>query len=239
MLKSIQKSNFRSEYIFVPVKKYEHYSDEQIIEKVVAGSTPLFEIIMRRYNQRLFRIQRTYINNEDAVKDTLQLTYIQAYQHLHQFRGDAKFSTWLTRIAINEALKYHNKQKRYLSVHKFDTDNDSNYDMESDQITPEEELIQADLRELLEHTVDQLPSIYRTVYMMREIEDIGSKETADCLKISEANVKVRLFRAKKMLRDKLERSVSDAEIFNFLGERCDLIVLNVMHKISKLDENKD
>lgn len=232
MLKSVKCPTHLSSYQFIDPEKYTHLSDEDIIKKVLTGSTSLFEVIMRRYNQRLFRIQRTYISDEEAIKDTLQLTYIQAYEHLHQFRAEAKFSTWLTRIAINEALKYYNKQKRYLSVHKFDEVNDSNNNMKNDEKTPEQNLIQRELRLLLEQTVDQLPSKYRTVYMMREIEEISMKETAECLQISEANVKVRLHRAKNMLREHLVRSVADAEVFNFLGERCDRIVFNVMHKIS-------
>lgn len=225
-------------YKFIPAKKYDYLTDEQLIERIRSGSTSLFEVIMRRYNQRLFRIQRTYIKDDDAVKDTLQMTYIRVYQHLHQFRGEARFSTWLTRIAINEALKYHAREKRYLSLLKPGSTNETVMVMRSDEKTPEENLIQADLRNLLEKHIDKLPDLYRTVYMMREIEHISSKETAEILDISESNVKIRLHRAKQMLRETLEHSVADAEVFHFLGERCDQIVRHVMQAIFSMEERR-
>ena len=106
---------------FIDLKAYDSCPDELIAERIVSGESALFEVIMRRYNQRLFRIQRSYIQDEEAVKDTLQVTYIKAYEHLHTFRGDSRFSTWITRIAINEALKSLAREKRYTKLHVDDS----------------------------------------------------------------------------------------------------------------------
>ncbi len=222
--------------LFVSAKKYEHLTDEQLVKEILSGSTSLFEVIMRRYNQRLFRIQRSYIKDDNSTRDALQTTYIQAYKNLNQFRGDSKFSTWLTRIAINEALKSVNKRKRYIQLHKPEAVDDTFIDYESDIKNPEQNLIQSDLKNILEQSIDQLPAKYRTVYMMREIEEMSSKETAEALNISEANVKVRLFRAKNKLRKTLEGSAKITEAFEFMGERCDNLVLDVMQEISRLEE---
>lgn len=216
---------------FTLAKKYSDLSDTEIIQKILSGATPLFEVLMRRYNQRLFRIQRSYISDEEAIKDTLQLTYLKAYENLDSFRGDAKFSTWITRIAINEALKYLNSQKRYVNLPMEDENKPMNEHTVDTNGTPEDYAIQHDFKRLLEKVIGDLSPKYRLVYIMREIEDMNTKETAECLELSRANVKVRLHRAKQMLREELEKEVADVEIFDFLGERCDRLVFNVMEKI--------
>lgn len=233
MLKSVNNNSEFAEHDFVRVEDYDQFSDLEIIKKILKGKTPLFEVLMRRYNQRLFRVQRSYISDEDAIKDSLQLTYIKAYENLESFRGDAKFSTWITRIAINEALKYLNKQKRYSKLQLVDANTPMNEHTINSKNTPEDYTIQKDFRGLLEKVVGKLPSKYRSVYLMREIEQMDTKETADCLKLTESNVKVRLHRAKKMIQEEIENEVVDAEIFNFLGERCDRLVFNVMKTINK------
>lgn len=236
MLSLVVKNTSKNNNLFVSAKKYEHLTDEQLVEEILNGSTSLFEVIMRRYNQRLFRIQRSYIKDDHTTRDALQTTYIQAYKHLNQFKGEAKFSTWLTRIAINEALKCVNKRKRYIRLHKPEAVNDTFIDSKSDINTPEQNLIQSDLKNILEQSIDQLPDKYRTVYVMREIEEMSSKETAKALNISETNVKVRLFRAKAKLRKILEDSAKVAEAFEFMGERCDNLVLDVMNEIKNLNQ---
>lgn len=228
MLKPYKNLTLPDEHKFIPAEKYAHYSDEEIIEKIQQGSTSLFEVIVRRYNQRLFRIQRSYISDESAIKDTLQLTYIKAFESLESFRGEALFSTWITRIAIHEALKYLKREKRYSRLHIVDeVKPDRDHQMENKE-SPEKQAIRKDLKHLLEKTVNRLAPKYRTVYIMREIEEMSTKETAECMNISRANVKIRLHRAKQMIREDLERSVADTEIFNFRGSQCDLMVYRVM-----------
>lgn len=231
-LKTIKDDSGFKEHSFVPAGNYRYLSDSEIINKILSGSVNLFEVIMRRYNQRLFRIQRSYISDEEAIKDTLQLTYIKAFENLDSFRGDARFSTWITRIAINEALKYLNRRKRYSKLQLVDEHMPMNEHTINSNRTPEDNTIQNDFRHLLEEVIDKLPPKYRSVYLMREVEDMDTQETAECLELSQSNVKVRLHRAKKMLQDELERTVADTEVFNFLGERCDRLVFNVMSKIS-------
>lgn len=232
-LKTIESGSGFKEHTFVKAEKYSHFSDTEIINKILSGSTPLFEVLMRRYNQRLFRIQRSYISDEDAIKDTLQLTYMKAFENLDSFRGDAQFSTWIIRIAINEALKYINRQKRYSNLHLVDENRPMNEHTINTDNTPEDYAIQNDFKNLLEKIVDTLPTKYRSVYIMREVEQMDTRETAECLDLTQSNVKVRLHRAKQMVQDELEKNVSDTEIFNFLGERCDRLVFNVMRKINQ------
>lgn len=232
-LKTIEGGSGFKEHIFIQAEKYSHLTDSEVIDKILSGSTPLFEVLMRRYNQRLFRVQRSYISDEDAIKDTLQLTYIKAYENLASFRGDAQFSTWIIRIAINEALKYLNRQKRYSNLHLVDENRPMNEHTINSDNTPEEYAIQNDFKILLEKIVDKLPPKYRSVYIMREVEQMDTRETAECLDLTRSNVKVRLHRAKQMVQDELEKSVADTEIFNFLGERCDRLVFNVMNLIEQ------
>ncbi|SHG49029.1 RNA polymerase sigma-70 factor, ECF subfamily [Fodinibius roseus] len=233
MLRSVDKTSKIKKYNFVSVEKYSGVSDSEIIHKILKGSTQLFEVLMRRYNQRLFRIQRSYISDEEAVKDTLQITYMKAFENLCSFRGDAKFSTWITRIAINEALKYLNGKKRNAELQLVEGDTPMNEHTINRNNTPEDKTIQHDFRQLLEQVVATLPPKYRSVYLMREVEHMDTKETADCLDLTESNVKVRLHRAKKMLQEEIERTVTDTEIFNFLGTECDRLVFNIMRKINQ------
>lgn len=233
MLRSVNNDQSAGNYDFISVADFEELSDQEIIEKILSGTTSLFEVLMRRYNERLFRIQRSYISDEEAVKDTLQQTYLKAFKSLDSFRGESQFSTWITRIAINEALKYLNKQNRYTQIHNIDEEIPNNDYTVDNKNTPEKDMIQSDFQDLLENAVDQLSPKYRAVYMLREVEQINTKETADCLDISRSNVKVRLHRAKKMVRKELERKVADTDIFNFRGNDCDMMVLRVMTKIKK------
>lgn len=217
-------------YSFVRHKEFDHLTDEQIVEKILKGQKSLFEVIMRRYNQRLFRIQRNYIDDESSVQDTLQTTYIKVFEKLDTFNGNSAFSTWLIRIAINEALLYLKRRKSHSNLHLYADDEDKPEGRFGGN-NPEEHLIEHDMRQLLEQTIDALPEDYRAVYVMREIEEMSTREVAEALDISESNVKIRLMRAKEKLRDSLESSVKDVTVFEFLGDRCDSIVQNVMTEI--------
>lgn len=231
MLRSIKTGSSFENYTFVSPDKFSEVSDSEIINRIRSGETHLFEVIMRRYNQRLYRIQRSYISDEEIIKDTLQQTYINASENLDSFRGEAQFSTWLTRISINVALKHINKRKRYSKLQILHEKNlkKENHTLEP---SPEEAAIQSDYKELLEDVIDALPAKYRSVYIMREIEDMNTKETADCLNITESNVKVRLHRSKHLIHEALNQKLSEAEIFDFMGKRCDMLVYQVVMQIS-------
>lgn len=233
MGKALSSNNVKvNEQGFVSHEKYAEISDEELVTHIRNGTTRLFEVIMRRYNQRLYRIVKSYVTGEEEVKDILQTAYIKAYENLGQFRGDARFGTWMTRIAINEALKAAKQQKRYSDLHTVQPDGYPGNTHRSDAAGPEKQAIRADLKKLLEEAVESLDPIYRSVYMMREIEQMNTRETAECLEITEENVKVRLHRARQMLRGELEQRVTDKEIFDFKGARCDALVKSVMAGIA-------
>jgi RNA polymerase sigma-70 factor (ECF subfamily) len=207
-------------------------TDEQVVARVIAGETGLFEILMRRYNQRLFRVARGIARADADAEDVVQQAYVSAYTNLAQFGGAAAFSTWLTRIVINEALSRTRKRTRLAEV---DIEEHDVTSFKPATATPEDQLSRRETGAILEHAIDQLPEGYRVVFMMREVEQLSVAETAACLELSEENVKVRLHRAKAMLRESLvtqiERASSDA--FPFLGARCDRIVAAVLERIAK------
>ncbi len=221
-------------YHFVNAEAYANVPDADIIKRVLSGQKQLFEVLMRRYNQRLYRVQRSYLSDEESLKDTLQTTYIKVFENLSSFRGDALFSTWITRIAINEALRYLNKKNRISKLHLIEEKRLMTEDKNELFETPEEEAIQNDYKKLLESVVEKLPPKYRSVYIMREIENMDTRETAECLDITESNVKVRLHRGKQMISELLNHNLSDVEIFDFLGPRCDVIVYSVMKSIEAI-----
>jgi RNA polymerase sigma-70 factor, ECF subfamily len=165
-------------------------SDEQVVERVLAGETALYEVVMRRYNTRLYRVARAILKNEGEAEDVMQDAYVRAFQHLDQFAGRAKFSTWLTRIAVHEALARIHKAKRF---EEWDDMNESKRDkIVATQLrpNPESETASGELSRLLEQAIENLPGNYRAVVMMRDVEEMSTSETAECLSITEENVKI-------------------------------------------------
>jgi RNA polymerase sigma-70 factor (ECF subfamily) len=206
-------------------------SDDEVIKEILGGNKNAYEIIMRRYNQRLFRISRSFINDDDEVQDVLQASYIKAYENLHAFEHRSAFPTWLTRIVINESMAriIKNKKTRFYSASE--QDENKMLLIASQNMNPEEEASNNELKEALEKVIDNLPLKYRTVFVMREIEKMSIAETSECLKLTEGNVKVRLNRAKEILRKNLINVYKENEVFSFLGSRCDKIVFNVLSRI--------
>ncbi|GJM32487.1 MAG: RNA polymerase sigma factor [Saprospiraceae bacterium] len=208
--------------------------DKEIVSRILEGEKELYEILLRRYNQTLFRAIRSYINEQVDVEDAMQNTYLRAYEKLNQYRGESAFHTWLIRIGINEALKHLRSRKKRQNLFSVnDEDHTSNIIQLSDQkmMNPEMKVIQGETRRLIEKAIDQLPEKYRTVYMLREVEGIPNSEIADCLDISESNVKVRLHRAKTLLKETLYNLSLTTEVFEFGNTHCDLLVARVMQLI--------
>jgi RNA polymerase sigma-70 factor (ECF subfamily) len=207
-------------------------SDEDVVARVRSGDTAVFEILMRRYNQRLFRAARAILRDDADAEDAVQQAYLAAYAHLDQFAGTARFSTWLTRIAIREALGKLRTRKRRGEV-ELDVQQEETMMKDEPDESPEQYANRRELSGILEAAVDGLPEIYRVVFMMREVEQLSTSECADVLELSEEAVKVRLHRARAMLRDglfaKVDKSLSST--FPFLGPRCDRIVAAVMAKL--------
>ncbi len=214
---------------------FESLSDTDVVDRVLAGEPELFELLMRRYNQRLYRVIRSILRrNEDDIEDVMQQAYVNAYTHLSQFAGRAQFSTWLTKIAVYEALA---RAKRMGRVVPLDEDSDGEVMMTSDT-GPERQAFAGELRGIFEEAVEVLPAPYRIVFMMREVEGLSTHETAGSLGIREEAVKTRLHRAKTMLREELFQKVgaTSAEAFTFPATRCDRIVERVFAAIAKLSE---
>jgi len=217
--------------------RIEGWTDEHVVERVLAGETALYEIIMRRYNQRLYRVVISILRDRDEAEDVLQDAYVRAYQHLSQFEGRASFSTWLTRIAVHEALARLRSRSRMLQLGTETDEEDIPVDSMPASVDPEETTSRAELARLLEHSLMNLPEQYRTVLMLRDVEELSTSETAGALGLTEENVKVRLHRGRSLLRrDLLERVGTTArEAFPFMGQRCDRVVHRVFVSLS--DEN--
>jgi RNA polymerase sigma factor (sigma-70 family) len=214
------------------VKEANMLSDNELIERIRQGEKNLYEQLMRRYNQRLYRIGRSFLHEEEEVEDLMQTTYIKAYENLVQFEQRAQFSTWLIQILINEASLRLKRRNRYQLIHEPDEMDEMDGQTESASHSPLGRLLNNELKEILERSVDHLPDKYRTVFMMREIERMSTAETMACLHLSEANVKVRLNRAKEMLRDFISTYYSREEVFSFHDNRCDRVVNHVFRVIS-------
>lgn len=219
---------------FANVQNADSITDEQIVQKVLEGNVDLFEVIIQRYNQQIFRIARSYLSDEEDVKDVMQTAYLKAFKNLKQFRGEAKFSTWLIRIVINEALKVVNQKKRTSDLHSVTREADRNQISGPEESTPESKTMQNDMNRFLEKAIERLPPKYRSVLIMREIEQMNTKETAECLNISRVNVKVRLYRAKSMLQEELKKALGDGNLFSFRGAQCDAMTEQVMYEIRQL-----
>jgi RNA polymerase sigma factor (sigma-70 family) len=210
-------------------------NDEEVVERVMNGEKSAYELIMRKYNPRLFRIARSYLKNEDEIEDIIQEAYIKAYEQMPRFEKRSSFSTWLIRIVINEALAHLKQRKRFTSITNDSPDNavlNREFPVQlTNKDTPVEKLMNTELKDILEKAVDRLPEKYRAVFVMREIEEMSIAETSATLAISKTNVKVRLNRAKEMLRDTISARYHDVEVFQFNLVLCDRIVDNVLHRI--------
>ena len=211
------------------VETLEQLSDEDVVHKILEGEIELFEILMRRHNRRLFRAARSILRNDWEAEDVVQDAYVRAYTHLASFEGRAKFSTWLTRIAVYEALARKRRDSRMdeMEVEVLAAGDRMNRN-------PEQQAMDGQLRESIEKAIDQLPLRYRTVFVLRDVQGLDTAETAECLGIEEQAVKTRLHRARNVLKDVLavQTGATVEHAFNFLGERCDRIVARVMARIS-------
>jgi RNA polymerase sigma-70 factor, ECF subfamily len=219
------------------INSAEMLSDEEVVRRILQGETALFELIMRRYNQRLYRVARAILRDDSEAEDVVQDAYVRAYQHLAQFAGRSRFATWLTRIAIHEALA--RSQRRRLTE-QFDASArsegtvDGEAEVVANALNPEEQLSVSELGRALEDAILSIPEQYRLVLMMRDVEQLNTQETAAALDLTEENVKVRLHRARAMVRKNLfaEAGAEAPAAFGFMGPRCDRVVARVMERVS-------
>src|SRR5215470_14133027 len=176
-------------------------SDDALVHRILAGESALFERIMRRHNQRVFRAARAIVKDDAEAEDVMQETYTRAFTHLGQFRGEAQLGTWLVRIAVHEAFARVRRRRRLAPLPPDDAVEALSMFDRSTPTDPEHEANNAELRKLLERAIDELPETYRTIFVLREVEGLSTATTAECLGVSEEVVKTRLSRARARLRD--------------------------------------
>ena len=207
-------------------------SDAEVVRRVRAGERALFEVLVRRHDRRVYRTVRAVLRDEDEVEDAMQQAWVQAYLHLGAFQGSAAFSTWLVRIAANEALQRLRRRGPIAPVPEVEEQEDVMGRGED----PEERAAAREALRLLERAVDALPPHHRLVFVLREVEGLSTAETAAALGIAEEAAKVRLHRARAALRRALEQTLGEAavEAFPFHAPRCDRMVARVMEAIGGL-----
>ena len=216
--------------------------DLELVRRIGRRDQAAFESLMRQHNGKLFRIARAILKDDFAAEDAVQDAYLDAYRRSGQFRGEASVSTWLTRIVINQALMRLRRSKRDRVVVPFTGPTASGIDRNEEDVaddraeSPPGATFRAEIRRLLERRIDALPVAFRTVFIMREVEDMTVEETAACLGIPPATVRSRLFRARALLRESLARDLDSAtvEVFPFAGQRCDRIVAAVLAQSSRV-----
>jgi RNA polymerase sigma-70 factor (ECF subfamily) len=203
-------------------------SDEEIVGRVLDGDAAMFEVLMRRYNQRVYRAVRAVLRDDDQAEDVMQQAYLNAYAHLGQFEKRAQFSTWLTRIAVNEALARRGKRAAG------EEDESMMELVASSAPDPEQQTLAAELREVMQREVEALPDSFRSVFVLREVEGLSTAEASETLGISEDLVKQRLHRARTQLRDNLyhRAGVTLESLYAFGNARCDRVVAVVMARLA-------
>jgi len=201
-------------------------TDAEVVAEVLAGAPARFEVLMRRYNQRLFRVARSVLRDDAEAEDALQQAYIVGFTRLSQLHSPARFRGWITRITAREALRLRGHRPPLTLVERPEPD---------DAPGPECRALRTELRGLLERAIDALPDAYRSVIVMRDVQELSTRETAEALEVSEESVRVRLHRARRALRRSLEErtDVALADVFAFDGERCDRIVTGVLARIAR------
>jgi RNA polymerase sigma-70 factor (ECF subfamily) len=209
--------------------------DASLAARIAGADHRAFEALMRRHNGKLFRVARAILREDAEAEDALQDAYLDAYRHIGEFRAGSSLATWLTRIVVNHALMRLRKQRRDRIVVPINAeDHDSETEVRDEKAeSPAGAALRGELRRLLERRIDDLPLSFRTVFVMREVEEMTVEETAAALGIPSSTVRTRLFRARALLRESLARDVDNAtlDVFAFAGERCDRIVAAVLAKL--------
>lgn len=215
--------------------RVEGWADEEIVRRVLEGDLLLFELLMRRHNQRVYRAIRSILRDDSESEDVMQEAYVRAYEHLAQFEGRAQFSTWLTRIAVNEALKRLTARGKLdpLDEEQCEGEDGTMPAFQSNSPTPEANASRSEVRGLLEEAILALPVTYRAVIVLRDVEELSTAETAEALSLTETNVKVRLHRAHELLRGELfaRAGASCSQAFVFHATRCDRVVRAVLERL--------
>lgn len=215
------------------IQKFEKHNEIEIIERIINGETAFYEIIVRRFNPYLYKIGRSYNYSHEDTQDLMQDTFVDAFKALNQFNRKSSFKTWIVRIMLNNCYRKNKKSSFTNEIMQEINDNDKPmFNNSGNDVN--KTILNRELGHIIEATLATIPESYRLVFSLREINGMNVSETADLLNISESNVKVRLNRAKEMLRNKLEANYTSAELFDFNLIYCDAIVDNVMIRIKNL-----
>jgi RNA polymerase sigma factor (sigma-70 family) len=211
-----------------PLRTLPEISDLEAVNGVIAGQREMFEVIVRRYNAQLYRVGMAYLRDHAQTEDAMQNAYLKAFLNLRRFRGNSAFSTWLTRIMINECLMILRSRKAQ-RLEPFDEHQQHEHES---FIAPEVEPMHGEeLKAVLEHALQFLPRLHRTVYVLREVQRLSTEETAQCLGISRDNVKVCLHRAREGLKAQLMKSAAGVELFAYPAQYCDPMTAQVMQAV--------
>lgn len=212
--------------------------DATLARHVVDGERSAFELLMRRYNRRLYRLARASLRDDAEAKDALQDAYLSAYRSIGQFRGECTLATWLSRLVLNECAARHRRALRRANIVPMvsaDHHVDAVAGVADLGEAPERLVARTQMREVLERKVSELPEIFRVVFVLRSVEELSVEEVADALGVPQETVRSRYFRAKGLLRESLAKEVDLAEgdIFEFGGAHCDGIVASVLARLSR------
>lgn len=218
-------------------------TDLDLARRIGQRDHAAFEALMRRYNTRLFRTARAILKHDAEAEDAVQDAYLDAYRHIGDFRGGAQLGTWLVRIVVNQSLMRLRKRKRERVVLPFGSPHSRIADDAALDVpdrkgeSPSNAALRSEIRRTLERRIDELPAAFRTVFVLREVEEMTVDETAECLGVPPATVRTRLFRARALLREALAREVDIAtgDVFGFAGARCDRIVARVLAGAVEMD----
>jgi RNA polymerase sigma-70 factor, ECF subfamily len=220
-------------------------SDAELLELARQGHTDAFSALIRRHDRYLYRVARSVLQDDDEAEDVVQQTYLQAYLNVVDFRGEANLRTWLTRIALNDALQRRRQRRATVELSELDTGREH---IRSDTLlspltnsTPEHATARSQIREVLERAIDDLPPAFRTVFIMRDVEEASVDETANVLGIKPETVRTRLHRARHMLRDRLGEQFAAVlnDVFPFERPRCDALVRKLLLEVSSMRKPED
>jgi RNA polymerase sigma-70 factor, ECF subfamily len=206
-------------------------TDEEVVARVRVGEGQLFELLMRRHNRRIYRAARAIVGDDAEAEDVMQDAYVRAYSHLDEFEGRARFATWLTRIAVHEALARLRRRRRFQPL---DAETQETESMSTSQrSSPEQRASDGEVRAVLEKAIDGLSEDFRAVFVLRAVEGLSGTETAECLGIPEETVKTRLFRARARLQEAVLETLEPAvpSAYDFHLSRCDRVVAAVLSRI--------
>jgi RNA polymerase sigma-70 factor, ECF subfamily len=231
----------------VAASRLDDLDDMALVELAQHRDQAAFRLIMQRHNRRLYRIARSVLRDESEAEDVVQETYMRAFTHLEEFRGDARLSTWLTRIALNEALGRLRQRRPAVDLKHLDTIDEQGearvifLPTPRQGSDPEAAAARSEIRRLLERAVDQLPDPFRVVFVLRDIEEMSIDETASQLGLRPETVKTRLHRARRLLRQSLDKTLSSAlvEAFPFAGARCSRITEAVLARIGAQEPSEE